>query len=216
MTADPLSFFTIDHGTASTAVALVAPLDGRFRLLASDTAPRGVSVDAMLEDLVARVVATESDVLAEPAAWRDWARLESATHEPLSIVLAGPTETRLGDLERAIAGAGWEIRARAVAGHVDAAALADACLDPRVSAIAVAGTEPAATSERGNVAVLGAMLGSFASRRDDLWVLLSGNAADLAHFFPKERTLVGPRAEPVPASVDSQLRKAGPRIRRTR
>lgn len=208
MTAEPLSFFTIDHGTASTAVALVAPLDGRFRLLASDTAPRGVAVDALLEDLVARVIATEPEVLAEPATWQEWARLESATHEPLTIVLAGPSEARLGDLERAIAGAGWEVRARAVAGRTDMVALADACMDPSVSAIAIAGTEPAEAEVRGHLAVLAAMLGALASRREDLWVLLSGNAASLAGHFPKELTLVGPRAEPVPQTLDSQLRQA--------
>lgn len=208
MTADPLSFFTVDHGTASTAVALVAPLDGRFRLLASDTAPRGVAVDALLEDLVARVVATEPDVLAEPTAWPDWARLESATHEPLAIVLAAPSEARLGDLERAVSGAGWEIRARAVAGHIDAVALADACLDPSVAAIAIAGTEPAVSGERGPLPVLAAMLGALASRRDDITVLLSGNAASLAPHFPKDVAIGVPRAEPVPAAVDSQLRRA--------
>ena len=48
-----LAFFTIDHGTASTAVALIAPLEGRFRLLASGAAPRGAETEALLEDLVA-------------------------------------------------------------------------------------------------------------------------------------------------------------------
>ncbi len=208
VTAEPLSFFTIDHGTASTAVALVAPVDGRFRLLASDTAPRGVAVGALLEDLVARVTATDEDVLVEPDAWQDWARLESATHEPLAIVLAGPSDARLGDLERAVAGAGWEVRARAVAGRADWVALADACLDPTVSAIALAGTEPATAEDRGQLAVLAAMLGALASRREDLWVLLCGNAASLGRYFPTARTLEGPRAEPVPATLDSQLRRA--------
>jgi hypothetical protein len=214
VTAEPLSFFTVDRGTASTAVALVAPLDGRFRLLASDVAPRGVSVGALLEDLVARVEATEPGVLVEPGTWRDWARLESATHEPLSIVLAAPSETRLGDLERAIAGAGWDIRARAIAGHADAVAIADACLDPSVSAIAFAGTEPATPQERGQLPVLAAMLGALAARRGDLWVLLAGNASSLAKFFPPELTLLATRAEPVPSPVDSQLREAGAELAR--
>ena len=59
MSAQSLSFFTIDRGTASTAVALIAPLGGRFRLLAAGVAPRGVEIEALLEDLVARVEATE-------------------------------------------------------------------------------------------------------------------------------------------------------------
>jgi len=192
VTAEPLSFFTIDHGTASTAVALVAPLEGRFRLLASDVAPYGVSAEALLEDLVARVVATESQALVDPDSWRDWARLESATSEPLSVVLAGPTETRLGDLERAVTGAGWEVRGRAIAGRIDAVAIADACLDPAVSAIAIAGTEPATPQERGPLPALAAMLGALATRRDDLWVLLAGNAGGLRRTSPLSGRSSGP------------------------
>lgn len=220
MTAEPLSFFTIDRGTASTAVALIAPLEGRFRLLGSDVAPAGVPAEALMEDLVGRVVATERDALPDPHTWADWACLESATHEPMAICLAAPSEARLGDLERAVAGAGWEVRVRAVAGRGDLVSVADACLDPAVAAVAIAGAEPSAIDERGQMAALAALLGSLAARRTDLWVLLCGNAADLARHFPTELTLLGPRAEPVPAPVDSQLRQAAgelaTRIRLTR
>ena len=57
--AEPLSFFAIDRGTASVGASLIAPMDGRFRLLASSAAPAGVDLTALLEDLVARVVATD-------------------------------------------------------------------------------------------------------------------------------------------------------------
>jgi hypothetical protein len=206
--AEPLSFFTVDRGTASTAVALVAPLDGRFRLLASDVSPRGVPLDVLLEDLVARVVATEPDALPDPNSWPDWARLESATHEPLVMVCAAPNETRLADLERAVAGAGWEIRAHAVAGRSDMAAIADACLDPAVSAIAVCGSEPAAPEDRGPMTALAAMLGSIASRRPEVSVLLAGNAVAHARAFPEAQIVQAPSVESVPAPVETPFRHA--------
>ena len=116
MSAEPLSFFTLDHGTASTAVSLVARVDGRFRLLGTSAAPRGVPPDALLEDLVARVTATEPDALRGPEGWRDWARLETATREPIGALCVAATEPRVLELERAVGGAGWEIRGRFVTG----------------------------------------------------------------------------------------------------
>ncbi len=39
MSREPLSFFTLDRGTATTAAALVGRLEGRFRLLGATAAP---------------------------------------------------------------------------------------------------------------------------------------------------------------------------------
>jgi hypothetical protein len=186
----------------------VAPLDGRFRLLASDVAPRGVAVDALLEDLVGRVVATEPEALPEPDGWVDWARLECTTHAPSAIVLAAATEGHLAELERAVAGAGWEIRARAVAGKTDAVVVADACLDPDVSAIAIHGAGPEAAEERTTMPILAAMLGALATRRDDLWTLLSGGADAWAAAFPPARTIHAPPVEALSAPSDSAFRRS--------
>ena len=62
MSSDPLSFFTVDRGTASTAVSLIAPVEGRFRLLASGTGPAGADPDALLEDLAQRVAAVDAEL----------------------------------------------------------------------------------------------------------------------------------------------------------
>ena len=69
MPAVSLAFFAIDHGTASTAASLIAPVDGRFRLLASAVAPRGAELEAILEDLVLRVGAIEPELLGPADDW---------------------------------------------------------------------------------------------------------------------------------------------------
>ncbi len=208
MTREPLSFFTVDHGTASTAVSLVAPVEGRFRLLGSGAAPRGVEPDAVLEDLVRRVTATESDALPSPDGWRDWARLESATREPLGAVCVAATEHHAQELERAVAGAGWEVRGRVGSGHADLSAMAELCLDPAVSIVALASGDPPTPEERAGMPQLAAFLGAMCSRREDLWALLSGGAVAWSEAFPGGRTVAAPAPLPVPSAVDSALRQS--------
>ncbi len=208
MTTEPLSFFTLDHGTASTAVSLVAPLEGRFRLLGSGAAPHGVEPDVLLEDLVRRVTATEPDALPSPEGWRDWARLESATRAPIGAVCVAATEQHAHELERAVAGAGWEIRGRITSGRADLTALAELCLDPAVSVVALASGEPATSEERAGMPQLAAFLGAMCSRRDDLWALLSGGALAWSEAFPGGRSVAAPAPLPVPSAVDSGLRQS--------
>jgi hypothetical protein len=207
VTSAPLSFFTIDHGTAATGVALVAPIDGRFRLLASDVAPSEIAVDALLEDLVARTVSTDPSVLPNPEGWRDWARLESATSEPLGVVLAAPSDAKVAELRQAFAEAGWNIRATAVAGHVDMRALAEACIDPQVRAIAIA---PAGTGavDAGGMAVLASLLAAMATSRSDVNVLLCGTEQGAPAGFPEGRTASAPAPAAVPRGLPSHLRSA--------
>jgi hypothetical protein len=208
MTAAPLSFFTLDHGTASTCVSLVAPLDGRFRLLGSAAAPRGVEAEALLEDLVRRVTATEPGPLPSPDGWRDWARLESATREPIGAVCVAATERGAQELERAVGGAGWELRGRVVSDRADLTAVAQLCLDPAVSVVALASADPPGPEERAAMPQLAAFLGAMCSRRDDLWALLSGGAVAWSESFPAGRAVAAPAPLPVPSAVDSPLRQS--------
>lgn len=196
MTPDPLSFFTIDHGTASTAAALIAPVGGRFRLLAAATAPRGISVEAILGDLVGRVRATEPTLLVAADDWPSWARLEVATYRPLRVVCAAGSEDRADELARACRVAGWEVAARFAGPRVDALSLTEACLDRAVSVVALAGGEPPAPDERVGIALLAPMVAATLQRRPDLRVVLSGGASGWADPFPAERVAHAPTTGP--------------------
>lgn len=192
MTSDPLSFFTVDHGTASTAAALIAPVGGRFRLLAAAAAPRGIEIEPVLEDLVGRVRATEPGLLAAPDAWRSWARLEVATHRPLRVVCAAGSERRADQLGKAFRVAGWDVAARFAGPRADPLAVTEACLDRSVTALALAAGEPPSPDERPGLSQLAAMLAAAAQRRPDLRVILFGGASAWSEPFPGERVVHAP------------------------
>lgn len=138
MPAVSLAFFAIDHGTATTAASLIAPVDNRFRLLASAVAPRAVEVEAVLEDLVLRVSAIEPTLLGPASDWPRWARLESATRTPRRVLCVATT-TRVGDaLARMFAWRGWSVAGRIGASHIDPLGAMTMCLGPDIDALAVA------------------------------------------------------------------------------
>lgn len=208
MSSTPLSFFTVDRGTASTSVSLIAPVEGRFRLLAAGTGAAGADPEALLEDLVRRVTAVDGELLVSPDTWPDWARLEVVTGPAPKVVCAATTERTLALLERAFSTAGWDVTARIIAGRADALDIAEALLDPDVPALAVAAGEPPSADERTAMGRLGPLLGAFVGRRDDMGVLICGSAAGWGEVFPAERTLRLPAPFDGPAATDSELRTA--------
>ncbi len=168
-----LAFFAIDHGTASTAASLIAPVEGRFRLLASAVAPRGVEVEAMLEDLVLRVEAVEPTLLGQTAGWRRWARLESATRNPRRVLCVA-TSQRVGDaLARMFAWRGWTVAGRVLASHIDPLAAMTLCLAPGIDAIAVAAGGRSEDEQRLG-ARLRPLIAAVLSERPDLPILVCG------------------------------------------
>ena len=137
MISDGSPFFTIDRGTVGTAVALIGPLEGRSRLLAASSAPIGIDVDALLEDLAWRVARTDPAAIAAPDGWRAWPRLEVRTLRPRRAVVVAASDRVGAELEEAFGRAGWEIVARHVGPRPDILALGEACLDPQTDAVVV-------------------------------------------------------------------------------
>jgi hypothetical protein len=208
VSSEPLSFFTVDRGTASTAVSLIAPVEGRFRLLGAGTAPAGADVEALLEDLVRRVGRTDPGLLLHPDGWHDWARLTTVTAAPPRVVCAATTDRALTLLERTFATAGWEVAGRIVAGRSDALTVNELVLDPTTPALAVACGEPPTAEERSAMPRLGAMLAALVSRRPDIGVLLCGPVAGWGDELPPERTTRLPQPFDGPQAADSELRAA--------
>jgi hypothetical protein len=208
VSSTPLSFFTVDRGTASTAIGLIAPVEGRFRLLAAGTGSAGTDPEALLEDLVRRVTATDPDLLVAPDTWPEWARLEVATGPAPRVVCAATTERTLTLLERAFTTSGWEVTARIIAGRADALDLAEALLDPDVRVLAIAAGEPPSAEERTAMARLGALLRATVGRRPDLGVLVCGSVPGWGETLPAERMVRLPAPFDGPAVADSELRTA--------
>jgi hypothetical protein len=207
-----LAFFAIDHGTASTAASLIAPVDGRFRLLASVVAPRGAEVEALLEDLVLRVEAIDPALLGPADDWRRWARLESITRPPRSVLCIA-TSPRVGDaLARTFAWRGWSIAGRVTATHIDPLAAMTMCLAPGIDAIAVAAGGRGEDEQRLR-ARLTPLISAVLVERPDLPVLVCGPGDWLDLAGPTVVPLSPPDADPVlpdPALADvvSSLERA--------
>ena len=206
VTREPLAFFTIDRGTASTAAALVCRVGGRFRLLAASAMPAGLPLEPLLQGLVGQVVRTEPEALPGQDTWPYWTRLEAATFTPGRLVLAAGTERRLQQLETAVAGAGWEIGSYITPERTDALAATQACLAPDLAGLVVGASEPPSVDEREVLPDLCALLGAAADRRGDLLCLLSGGAAEHASRFPTDQVVMAPAPDGLPAAAPSPLR----------
>jgi hypothetical protein len=204
---EPLSFFTLDRGTATTAAALVAPLEGRFRLLASASVPSGIEVEALLEDLAWRVARTDPAVLAHVEHWRDWARLEVRSAPAPRVCLLAAGSGTAEAMTAAFSGAGWRtVLPPQGAGH--SLAIGELCLDPSVDAVALglpAGAEP---EERARTLDIWDLLMSVASMRDDLLVIACGPLGDQPAGAAGSRLVLLPAPERRGLLASTPLREA--------
>ena len=208
MTQDTPAFFTLDRGTVSTAAALIAPVDGRYRLLASAAAPVSLDPESLLEDLAWRVARADASVAGSMQAWREWSRLEVRTgRAPRAVLIAASAET--GELlERAYAGAGWSIRARFFGSSPDLITLGDACLEPQLDAIIVGGRDTVQEEEQDAARSLWARAAALARFRDDVAIVACGPFLDRPEGIPDARLFSLPAPDPAPLTSETTLRQA--------
>jgi hypothetical protein len=212
VTQDASAFFTIDRGSATVAAALVAPVDGRYRLLASAAAPAAVDPEAILEDLAWRVARTDATLAGPMDDWRDWSRLEvQSSRAPRAVLVAADAET--GDLlERAFSGAGWRIDARFYDPAPELIALGEACLDPGVDAVVMGGREEVEEDDREEARALWSRLGSLARLRDDVAAIACGPFVERPEGIPDGRLFSLPAPDDVPMTTESVLRQAASQV----
>ncbi|MGI8703943.1 MAG: hypothetical protein ACR2JZ_05480 [Candidatus Limnocylindrales bacterium] len=212
MDSQPLAFFTIDRGTASTTAALVGRLGGRFRLFGSAAQPAGLPDEPLLERLVDAAAGADPDALEGVSGWAGWARLEAASRAPGRVVIAAGSERRLGQLESAIAAAGWEITGRIGGDRIDPLQATELLLDETIDGVALAASDPPSLDERDRLAELSTLLAAVTSRRTELSCLLSGGAREYAERFGAKRVVTAPAPDPVPGTSASELRTAAAKL----
>ena len=196
----------------ATAAALVAPVDGRYRLLASAAAPLAVEPESILEDLAWRVARTDASIAGSMDGWRDWSRLEVGTGRAPRAVLVAASVATGALLERAFAAAGWQVEARffgAEPGFVD---LGQACLLPDVDAVVMGGRADVESDEREAANRLWPRVASLARFRDDLALIAAGPFAERPEGIPDGRLFSLPAPETVPAITESALRQAAGQV----
>ncbi len=212
MTQDTPAFFTLDRGTVSTAAALIAPVDGRYRMLAAGAAPVAIDPVSILEDLAWRVARTDASLAGSMEGWRDWSRLEvRSVRVPRAVLVAASALT--GDLlERAFSGAGWAVAARFFGPGPDVVALGEACLDPRVDAVIMGSRDGVEEPEQEAAHRLWSRTGSLSRFRDDLAVIACGPFAERPEGIPDTRLFSLPAPDVAPSTVDSLLRTAAQQV----
>jgi hypothetical protein len=212
VTQDTPAFFTLDHGTVSTSAALVAPVEGRYRLLASASAPVSIDPASVLEDLAWRVARTDASLAGSMDGWRDWSRLEVHTgRAPAAVLVAAAPETG-ALLERAFSAAGWTIRARFFERAPAVLELGEACLAPGVDAVVMGARDSVPEEEREAAERLWLRVASLARFRDDLAVIACGPFSQRPEGIPDGRLFALPA--PVPEALASVLRGAALQVGR--
>ena len=214
MTQETPAFFTLDRGTVSTTAALIAPVDGRYRMVAAGAAPVEVDPESVLEDLAWRVARTDATVAGSMQGWREWSRLEVFSgRPPRALLLAASGETGLL-LERAFVGAGWAIAGRFFGPEPDIIALGEGCLDPTTDAVVMGGRDGVDEGEAETAQRLWPRAAALARFRDDLAVIACGPFADRPEGIPDGRLFALPAPDPVPVTADSVLRDAAQQVGR--
>lgn len=212
MSSEPLSFFTLDRGTATTAASLIGVCDGRFRLLASGVVPSGADPEGLLEDLVERVSRTEPTLVSAAGEWRDWARIEARSLPPARVVIAAASPVVARSMELAFGAAGWDVVGTSSGPRPDALSLAEWCVDPTVACVAIGVSPEPAPEEREASPALWDLVVALASMRDDLTVIACGPTSDRPDGLPEGRLQYLPHPDTHAAVTESPLRDAARRL----
>jgi hypothetical protein len=177
---------TIEHGAATTSVALIGRAGGSWRLIGHLAAPAGADVDAAIGLLLARTHAADPRLeaglgLVDVRPDR-LARLELHSRRPRRLAVVAGSERTLAGLVLTAGRSGWRVSA-ASAETTDPLVMSRLLLEHDVAAILVGAGDPPRPEERSAIRELAALVAAVAARRPDLPVVLSGSMSEgLAAF----------------------------------
>jgi hypothetical protein len=175
------AFVTVDRGTATNAVALVAQVAGTWRLLGSTSAPTSVTADALVERLRRRLAEADPELagqldLAQPGSGTDLPRVGCSTTRPPEIAVLAATRRIAEPLAAIAATAGWRVRTLVLDG-AEILPVVTALADSRVTTVVAAASDPPGADERSLIPDLAAVLAAAIDRRPDLVTVLAGGLA---------------------------------------
>jgi len=194
VTSDQRASFALDLGSATSSVALLGPVNGRMRLLASEAEPAGIEPEALVARIAARFVAADPALGAELGLAADGlagaARLVARTAELPRLVVLATSERERAAVERLAATAGWRADGLSLelSEPVEMARLA---LERNVAAIVLAAGESPALDPKPAVTSL-AILGAAVAGRDPARPIV------LAGLLRGEAGRFGPDADGAP------------------
>ncbi len=185
MTTEPRAFLAIDHGTATTSVALIGLVAGAWRLIGSLALPTGAEIDSAVHLLRRRVTAVDRDLahgIGLATEIDSMPRLEVRSRRPRRLAIVAGSERTLSTLLGVAARSGWRVTGASVE-TTDPLAMTGMLLDRDVDAILTGASDPPAPEERGAIRELAALVVAAAARRPEIPVVLAGGMAEaLAEF----------------------------------
>jgi hypothetical protein len=189
VTSDPRAFFAVDHGTATTSVALIGRVSGCWRLLASTAAPAAIPDEPLLRLLIERIRAADADLAsvlgADEEAVGSWTRVACRSRATPALGVAAVSDRALATLKSVAERAGWRVVAGS-AESMDPLEMTRVLLDPSLGTILVGAGEPPGADERSSLDELGALAAAVAARRPELTVVLAGAMAEQHARFRAE------------------------------
>ncbi len=168
MTTEPGVRFALDLGTATASAALLAPIDGRRRLLASVALPAGVAEDDLVRHLVDRLRSAGARPGAEPGpafgdGYETVPRLVARSGPPPVLAVLATTVRTRSAVERVAGRAGWRTRGASLDPD-GAIRLTGLALEADVDAIAIDAGEPTSREETAALAELQSVVVGLAGR----------------------------------------------------
>lgn len=212
MTSGPL-LLMIDRGSATTAVALLARIADRWRILGARAMPATIETDVGIERLISTIGAADPELAAAlgiGAGQRPRIdRVEVRSRPPGTLAVVTATGRMQSVLEPTVAMSGWRAAPATVQTH-DPRAMTALLLQARVTAVLAAADARAGADERGVLGDLGALIGGVAARRPEIQIVLSGAMVDQE---PRIRTWAGDGAQIVLAPAVDAGTPAGESLR---
>jgi len=186
VTTEPRAFLTIDHGAATSSVALIGRAGGAWRLIGTLALPAGADVDPAIDLLVRRVVAADpllsetlgvggSNVEALP-------RFEVRSRPPRRLAVVAGSERTLAGLVHIAGRSGWSVLGASAEG-MDPLAMTRLLLDHGIEAILVGAADPPRADERSAIRELATLVAAVAGRRPELPIVLSGAMSEALDAF---------------------------------
>lgn len=174
------AFLAVDAGTATTAVALVGRLAGRWRLLGATAVPAAIEADPAAELLVA-LVARADPALAAVVGVDDGAArlpvLACRTIPTPTLAVLGVSERALSSLGLLAERAGWRTW-RASMERLDPLDMLRLALHPRVGGVLAGAGDPPGADERSGLAELAGLVAAVAERATERPIVVAGGLAE--------------------------------------
>jgi hypothetical protein len=207
VTSDPRAFFALDFGSATTSAALVALVEGRWRLLGTRVAPAQIGVDVLIASLAESVSSADPAFgraieASTPSRAAEWPRLVARHPPPARITVIAATETTREALAASASAAGWLVTSASLE-RDPVLEVMRAGLERGTSTILAGLGEPPSGGERQRAAALRAIVEAIAVRRPEATLVLAGSLA-VATSLDEADPTTGPERIYAPAAVPSE------------